>query len=537
MPTLWGARRVGFFICHVLRGCIASAFVIVSGTAYAQRCGFPEWIKRAGEPTLASERPELPSFYETPDGHFRIHYTLSGPNAISAFDADSNGIPDYVDTVAALAQYVCSVLCDSLGYPPPPADAGAGGSDAYDIYLLELGRRGLYGETVPERLLPQGSVPRFTSFLQLDNDYSPADSFTGRPTYRETGTRGLRIAIAHELYHAIQFGNYGIARRGMLLYELASTFMEWRIFPDTRDYEQFLPELFGEPERCVFGKSEEAALGYRFAVFGHYLYLRWGDGVLRRMWEEIGNGEHPYAALDAALREYAHSSLPQAWCEFLPWLYYTGTRARAGYFPRASDFPMVRFALNERFSPPTVMSSGQLQSFEFRFVRVLFAGEQQTPDTLDLAVSAPDLDAVVSGQERTTLYTVVCGLVSDGEPIAGTPYAVLVQGSGQLCRQLFWNSGFPLAVVGGVYPQPFVLGRDDRLCLPVPGATALETPAELEVYTPALKPAESLIVRVQADGNRLACCFAPTLRPGVYLYRLSVAGQQWWGKFLVREEP
>ncbi len=540
VPTLWGSRRVGFFLLLLWTtgwAGVGGTVLTVESPGFVQRCGFPEWLKRGGPQGVQSERPELPLFLETSDGAFRVHYTLTGPDAVPAADADGNGVPDYVDTLVVLLQYVRSVLCDSLGYPAPPADAGAGGSDAYDVYVLELGRQGLYGETVPERLLPRGVFPRFTSFLKLDNDYSPLDSFGGRPTYRETGVRGLRIAIAHELYHAIQFGNYGIAWRGTLLYELASTFMEWRIFPDTRDYEQFLPELFGEPQRCVFGYSENAALGYRFALFGQYLYLRWGDGILRQMWEGIGEGRHPYAALDTALMEQAQSSLRQAWCEFLPWLYYTGARALPGYFPRAADFPMVRFALEEYFSPPTVMSSGQLQPFEFRFLRVLFAGGQQTPDTLAVALTVPDLDAVLAAQLRATAYTFACGSVPDGEPIPGTAYSIRLQGERDLCRQLFWNNGFPLVVVGGVYPQPFVPGRDGRLCLPVPGSTPLEVPAEVVVYTPAFEQVESVIARVQADGDRLAVCFVPMLRPGVYVYRLAVAGQERWGKFLVQAEP
>lgn len=503
------------------------------------RCGTVRWLYSVQQAGISGERPVLPAFYETPDGHFRLHYALAGVDAVPPADADGNGVPDYIDTAASLLSYVYSVLVDTLGYPPPPSDSGAGGSDAYDVYFLNLGPQGLYGETVPERLLPQGSFPRFTSFLKLDNDYSPADSVGGRPTYRETGVRALRVAIAHELYHAVQFGNYGIARSGMLLYELASTFMEWRIFPDTRDYEQFLPELFQQPEQCVFGDGDNAALGYRFAVFGQYLYLRWGDTVFHRMWEHIGAGAHPYGALDTALRECAQSSLPTAWCEFLPWLYYTGRRARPGYFPRAAEFPMVRFAHVATFTPPTAMHSGHLLPFEFRFVRVVFSVESgQTPDTLDLALSNPDLAAVLRSQYQPADYTVVCGYVPDGEPIPGTPYAVRLQGVQGLCRQLFWNAGVSIVAINEAYPQPFVLGVHERFCVPVPPSAALGVAAAVEVYTPAWQRAASFTGTVQLDGSYLVCCIGPVaVRPGVYIYRLVVGGQEQWGKLVVSEQP
>lgn len=510
--------------------------LVVSG--YAQRCGFPQWLERSEqERILLSQRPALPLFYETPDGRFRLHYTLQGADAVPAEDADGNGVPDYIETAAGVLQHVLHVLRDSLGYPELPSDGGEGGSEAYDVYFLNLGALGLYGETVPERLLPQGAFPRFTSFLKLDNDYSPADSFQGRPTYRETGERALRIAIAHELYHAVQFAHYGIASWGILLYELASTFMEWRIFPDIRDYEQFLPDLFQRPEEFFFGDAYNGATGYRFALFGQYLYLRWGDGIFRRMWERIGQGRHPYVALDTALRE-VQASLAAAWCEFLPWLYYTGTRARPGYFPQAAEFPQVRFGWTGHFSPPTAMSSGQLRPFEFRFLRVLFpqSREQTTPDTFDLGVSRPDLEAVVRGEQGEGAgYTLVCGFLPEGEPIVGTPYAFRLQGEADMCYRSFWNAGFPFQVVSKAYPQPYRVGVDEKLCLPVPASVSLGAKGEAELYTAAFAGAARFAVTAELDGDRMVCCVGPLdLPPGVYLYRLLIAGSEVWGKVVLR---
>lgn len=529
---------MGFF--HYCRSpwVVVWGMLLPSGWAQAERCAFPSWHQKFVQQQFVSERPQLPFAVETPDGRFRLHYALDGPDAVPAFDGDGNGVPDYVDTAARLLQYVFTVLVDSLGYPPPPSDGGAGGSEAYDVYFVNLGVQGLYGETVPERLLPKGVLPRFTSFLKLDNDYSPADSFGGRPTYRETGIRALRVAMAHEFYHAIQFGNYGIARQGILLYELASTFMEWRLFPDTRDYEQFLPDLFQRPEQCVFGDGNNAALGYRFAPFGQYLYLRWGDGVLRRMWEHIGMDRHPYAALDTALWECAHVNLAEAWCTFLPWLYYTGMRARPGYFPQAAEFPMVRFAVVEHFTPPTVMSSGQLRPFEFRFLRVFFPNTGQTPDTLDLALSAPNMAAVLANQQQGVAYTVVCGASVEGEPLGGTLYRLQVRGEGPFCRQLFWNGGLPVAVAEEVYPQPYVVGLHTSVCLPVPATAMLEEQGEVELYTVSWVRAVVLSARVRVQEQRLVCCVGPLrLEPGVYTYRLTAGGQQRWGKLLVQQGP
>lgn len=537
-PTLWQVHRVGSFFAKASVGLLQLCWLSYPGVA--ERCAFADRHLHYQQRELSSERPLLPFSYETPDSRFRLHYALLGRDAVPSGDYDRNGLPDYLDTATALLQYVYTVLVDSLQYPPPPSDSGRGGSSAYDVYFVDLGGRGLYGETVPEQLLPRGVYPCFSSFLLLDNDYSPLDSSNQRPTYRETGVRALRIAIAHELYHAIQFGNYGIAQHGVLLYELASTFMEWRVFPDTRDYEQFLPELFHSPERCVFGEADNVSLGYRFAVFGQYLYLRWGDGVLRRMWEGIGRGAHPYAALDTALQQVGGITLADAWCQFLPWMYYTGERARPGYFPRAADFPTVRFAVAERFVAPAFVHTGHLLPFEFRFARVLVGHESgsRTPDTLDVAFSYPNTSAVVSRHSSAVTYTLAFGMLPQGDPLPGTPYKIQWESNHTLCHHTFWNAGFPLQVISGPYPQPYLVGRHEKLCLPVPASVRLEESAEVELYTPAWTRVARFAARVQADGEWMTCCIVPgSLQSGVYVYRLHVAGYEEWGKLVVRAEP
>jgi hypothetical protein len=518
-------------------GCLAAAV-----PSEPQRCGFPqrlEWWQRGEH--LLSERPQLPFVWETPDGRFRFHYALEGPNAVPAEDADGNGVPDYVDTAAAFLNLVWRVLVDTLGFPPPPPDMGAGGSEAYDIYFVNLAPEGLYGETVPERLLPSGSgLPRFTSFLRVDNDYSPADSFQGRQLYYESGIRALRIALAHEFGHAIQFGKYGITRRGTLLYELYSTYLEWRVFPDTRDYEQFLPELFQKPESCVFGRADDGWLGYRFALFGQHVYLRYGDEPWRQMWELIERGIHPYAALDSALRLRCQTSLAEVWCGFVEWLYYTGERARPGYFPqeRARHYPMVRFAWSERFAPPRQMCSGELQPFEFRFLRIVFPSRGATPDTLDVGLSNPDLAAVVGAIARRSGYVFLCGSDVEGEPLPGTPYRVRLEDPQQrLCSVRFWNTGVPVELLAEPFPQPYVPGEHERVCFPLPQESEGAAP-ELELFTTAMAPVLQRSLRVERVEHWLSGCIElPALPPGMYLFRVRAAGAEVWGKLLVKGSP
>ena len=53
-------------------------------------------------------------------------------------------------------------------------------------------------------------------------------------TYFETGIAALKITAAHEFHHAIQF-MYGEDSQTPALNEMTSTFMEYRLFPETVD--------------------------------------------------------------------------------------------------------------------------------------------------------------------------------------------------------------------------------------------------------------------------------------------------------------
>ncbi|RME26796.1 MAG: hypothetical protein D6800_05935, partial [Candidatus Zixiibacteriota bacterium] len=46
-------------------------------------------------------RPSAAFSYVSPSGFFRLHYDTLGANAVSPFDGDSDGIPDYVERIAA----------------------------------------------------------------------------------------------------------------------------------------------------------------------------------------------------------------------------------------------------------------------------------------------------------------------------------------------------------------------------------------------------------------------------------------------------
>ena len=65
-----------------------------------------------------SIRPEKDIFAISPSGHFYIHYDITGNDAPSQIDNNSNGIPDYVDEVGIAAEHSLDVIVNQLGLNP-----------------------------------------------------------------------------------------------------------------------------------------------------------------------------------------------------------------------------------------------------------------------------------------------------------------------------------------------------------------------------------------------------------------------------------
>ena len=119
----------------------------------AVTCGTPLVAEaRAAQPGMSAKvvrsltkvlaRPQLQASTLTPSGHFRVHYTTSGVDAVDSTDDDANEIPDYIDLTASVLDSVWRLQIDELGYRLPPSDQGLGGGAEYDVYIQELGRSG-----------------------------------------------------------------------------------------------------------------------------------------------------------------------------------------------------------------------------------------------------------------------------------------------------------------------------------------------------------------------------------------------------------
>ena len=119
------------------------------------------------------ERPQSQTSTVSPGGFFRVHYDLTGNNALGY---DLNLLLQALDSAY-------NFEINFLGYPAPPSDGAEGGDDKYDIYVQNLA--GLYGYTQFETKVTES---RWTSFMVIDNDYVG---------YYSSGINGARVTVAH----------------------------------------------------------------------------------------------------------------------------------------------------------------------------------------------------------------------------------------------------------------------------------------------------------------------------------------------------
>ncbi|MGY2702640.1 MXAN_6640 family putative metalloprotease [Nocardioides sp. HB32] len=193
--------------------------------------------------------------------------------------ADAPPSKAWVDTNLTFMNKVWRTEIRKLGYRKPIPDKHRGGNAKFDVYLKELGSRGIYGYCTPERRAP-GQKWLASGYCVLDNDFAEAQ-------YGAPPKQSLRVTAAHEFFHAIQFAyDYG---EDPWLMESTATWMEERVADDVNDNRQYLPYgQVGAPGRPLDLFNRQGFNQYGNWTFFEYLSTRFGTGVVKQVWTRAG---------------------------------------------------------------------------------------------------------------------------------------------------------------------------------------------------------------------------------------------------------
>lgn len=190
-----------------------------------------------------------------------IHYVTTTLDAIPnpGTDANSNGVPDYVDFALATLESVHQTYV-AAGYRAPKPDGARGGDAKTDIYLANVGDDSLYGYCTSDdpAVPPQYDI---WAYCVLDNDYSTSEFPTNTPS------ENLQVTAAHEYFHAVQFG-YDASEDAWFM-EATATWAEDELFDGVDDNVAYLPAgQLGNPYNPldVFSGSIH---------YGNWIFLRY----------------------------------------------------------------------------------------------------------------------------------------------------------------------------------------------------------------------------------------------------------------------
>jgi len=303
------------------------------------------------ESQMQSERPSLPHSYLSPEGHFLIHYTLTGDDAVDPTSTNADGVPDYVFEAAQIAERSNRLLIDTLGFQVPPVDDES--DPETDIYIVDWGGS-VYAYTYEEDSVQSTDrLYDYTAFTVIDNDYAE---------YPTTGIAGLQVTIAHEYFHIVHLGyNWwksndlpGATDGDTYFLEWCSTWFEERAYPQVNDYYYYVHSFFDNPINSIWNFNYAYALG----PFLRLILERYGEDLLVKVWEQIKTG-YAFESLQTVLADDYDADLADLWNEFVYRCYYTGGRYDPEYSlsSDAHDFPLLQISNRAQYETNVVFNT------------------------------------------------------------------------------------------------------------------------------------------------------------------------------------
>jgi hypothetical protein len=275
-----------------------------------------------------------------------VHYVTSGPAAPPLVDANGNGVPDYVEAVAAAADKAL-VYYQASGFKAPLPDR-AGPDTKPDIYVDTL-PQGVYGYTLTQPHAEGGTFVLVSPSLDV-------------ASLRPRGS--VSVTLAHELFHVLQFSYVVSDKIPLWAAEGSASAMSMRVFPQVEDLAmtEYLDAWLKQPWLPLYDERGGCAHCYGGAWW--WLYLeRLSPKILPRYLAALGADEKRgvstrvgISQLDKTLRATRGASLFDVFNRFSLDLYRRGLPVGDAYSlktatrPRTTNVKSV-FGLSTHYVP------------------------------------------------------------------------------------------------------------------------------------------------------------------------------------------
>ncbi|HWU22380.1 MAG TPA: MXAN_6640 family putative metalloprotease [Nocardioides sp.] len=223
-----------------------------------------------------------------------------------------NGVPDMVEFTLKSLSHIDAVY-RKAGYRSTLGDGHQGGDSRRDIYLGNIGSKGVYGYcTSDDPKLAYDAAgtkhPAVSAYCVLDNDYSRSEFPYHSPR------QNLAVTAAHEYFHAVQFA-YDFDEDAWMM-EATATWAEDELYTKINDNRQYLPlGPMGKPWVNLDAYSNSSGNSGYLHQYGTWIFFRYlteryptKQGILptlvRRIWNlSVGKSGYSVAAIKQALAE------------------------------------------------------------------------------------------------------------------------------------------------------------------------------------------------------------------------------------------
>ncbi|MDD2365825.1 MAG: hypothetical protein PHN84_06635 [Desulfuromonadaceae bacterium] len=242
--------------------------------------------KQLAYPVISGEQT-----YTSTSGRFRIHYTLTGTDAVPNF-AWVQTVADTFDQVAANYSALQWQLAPTNNNQP------------YDIYLKNLAAQAYYGMTDSDRSVTTAYPNSFSSWMQIDNNFT--DDIYKPRIYPPI--QSLQITAAHEYHHAIQYGyNYYF---DIWYAEATSTWMEDELYDQVNQLYNYVTNWFTQSKLSLDTPVDTSTGGgYGRWIFNRYLSEKHTAAMIRAVWEKLGPMYSPNGYSDIPMTPVLESLL------------------------------------------------------------------------------------------------------------------------------------------------------------------------------------------------------------------------------------
>lgn len=484
-------------------------------------------IRNAFE-SFNSDEIQNTEFFLSLSGKFLLSYTRTGNDAVPTLDLNSNNIPDYIEKAAQYADESYNYLVTERGFVDPVLPGVP-----YEIRFREINS---YGFTQS-----QGA----TSFIVVHRNF---EDFPPNNDPEGDQLGALKVTIAHELKHAIQYatsrwqGNSGLTN----WLEMDATMIEEVVYPEVDDYVNYLNvcassacSVFRDPNRSTPGS-------YYHATWMLYYDLAIDDEFWVDVWDEIRVSPQTvtmFTAIDQALRFRSLDFATEFTRNHL-WHAASGVNSIPGYgFPDAALFPNPTIQSVSLIEDSTQVLEQEHQIYAAQYLSAVDLSRQFGEVIFQADYGAATMGVGILGYstDGTWIERIETGTtfldngflrVNTGIQALTTDKIVIALTNPGSSRQKIDFSLFARELPEEItlsqnYPNPFNPSTTIPFTLPESGSV------RLDIYDTTGRLVQTLVNGTLERGFYDISFRGEGMASGVYLYRLSGPGANRVGKMLL----